>query len=69
MFNTNTKYLAIAALLLMSFDVNDSNFESYTQKIPGTDVTFQMVPIPEGTFIMGSENSSNTDDFWNGKRR
>ena len=59
MFKTNTKYTVIGALMLMSFDVNDSNFESYTQKIPGTEVAFQMTPIPEGTFMMGSENSAD----------
>ncbi len=26
----------------------------YTQTIPGTNVTFEMVPIPGGTFLMGS---------------
>ena len=26
----------------------------YTAKIPGTDVTFQMVPVPGGEFLMGS---------------
>ena len=59
MFKKNPKYLVIGTLMLMSFDVNDSNFESYTQKIPGTEVTFQMTPIPEGTFLMGSDRSDD----------
>ena len=29
----------------------------YTATIPGTDVTFEMVPIPGGTFVMGSQES------------
>lgn len=29
----------------------------YTERIPGTDVTFEMVPIPGGTFLMGSPES------------
>ena len=29
----------------------------YTQRIPGTDVTFDMVPIPGGKFLMGSPPS------------
>ncbi len=29
----------------------------YTDTIPGTDVTFEMVPIPGGTFTMGSPES------------
>ena len=26
----------------------------YVAKIPGTDITFEMIPIPAGTFLMGS---------------
>ena len=26
----------------------------YQEKIPGTDITFEMIPIPAGTFLMGS---------------
>ena len=29
-------------------------FAAYTEKIPGSDVTFDLVPIPGGTFTMGS---------------
>ncbi|MGS2761756.1 formylglycine-generating enzyme family protein [Sinomicrobium sp. M5D2P9] len=29
-------------------------FDPYTQEIPGTSVSFDMAPIPEGTFKMGS---------------
>lgn len=29
----------------------------YTETIPGTNVTFQMVPIPRGTFTMGSPST------------
>lgn len=31
-----------------------SAFESYTETIPGTAVSFRMMAIPEGTFMMGS---------------
>jgi len=36
----------------------------YTAKIPGTDVTFEMLPIPGGTFTMGSPDSerNRSDD-------
>ncbi len=57
-----------------------SAMKPYTEKIPGTDVKFDMVPIPGGTFNMGSpENQSgrNSDEgpqhkvkiepFWMGK--
>ncbi len=66
--------LVIAAL--MSFIEAKKAFEPYTQQIPGTPVTFEMTPIPEGTFQMGNENSSfpeqtpahevSLDAFWMG---
>lgn len=38
-----------------SADVKD--FADYTERIPGTDVQFDMVAIPGGTFLMGSPES------------
>jgi formylglycine-generating enzyme required for sulfatase activity/nitrate/TMAO reductase-like tetraheme cytochrome c subunit len=32
-------------------------FENFTEKIPGTSVSFEMVAIPEGTFKMGSPDN------------
>lgn len=55
------KYLAAAAFISLSFQVEDSIFEAYTQKIPGTQVTFDMTPIPAGTFQMGSNMSTEND--------
>jgi formylglycine-generating enzyme required for sulfatase activity len=31
-----------------------AGFEKYTETIPNTKITFEMVPIPGGTFVMGS---------------
>ena len=31
-----------------------ATMKAYTQVIPGTDIKFEMVPIPEGTFEMGA---------------
>ena len=31
---------------------------AYTETIPNTKVTFDMVPIPTGTFTMGSESEA-----------
>jgi formylglycine-generating enzyme required for sulfatase activity len=31
-----------------------ADFKPYTEKVPGTSLTFDMVPIPAGTFMMGS---------------
>lgn len=58
----------------------DVEFKPYTEKISGTDVSFDMVPIPGGTFKMGSpedETGRNADEgpvhkvtispFWMGK--
>ena len=30
---------------------------AYKESIPGTDVSFEMVPIPAGSFLMGSPES------------
>lgn len=37
-----------------SVDSSHGYLIAYTAKIPGTDVTFEMVPIPGGTFLLGS---------------
>lgn len=52
----------------------------YTEKIPGTEITFEMIPVPGGEFLMGSpaNEADRTDDegpqvrvkvepFWMGK--
>jgi formylglycine-generating enzyme len=56
------KYFVSAGLILMSFQPGKSVFEAYTQKIPGTQVTFNMTPIPAGTYQMGSGSSKNGDE-------
>ena len=56
------KYLAASGLILMSFQLNERGvFEAYTQKIPGTEVTFDLTPIPAGSFQMGSNDSKFPD--------
>ncbi|HEX6986076.1 MAG TPA: formylglycine-generating enzyme family protein, partial [Planctomycetaceae bacterium] len=57
-----------------------AEFKPYTQEIPGTDVSFDLVPIPGGEFVMGSpeeEEGRKPDEgpqhkvkiapFWMGK--
>jgi len=56
------KYLVAAGFILMSFQLENSLFEAYTQKIPGTQVVFDMTPIPVGIFEMGSGASNNADE-------
>jgi len=56
------KYLVAIGLILMSFQLDQSAvFDPYTQKIPGTPVTFDMVPIVAGTFLMGSNDQNFPD--------
>ena len=40
-----------------SADASSQKMEAFEQKIPGTDAKFKMVPIPGGTFTMGSPDS------------
>lgn len=61
------KFLTVVCMLmvfLQSFvletrkkDTLDKKFEAYTDKIPGTEITFDMVPIAGGQFLMGSPES------------
>jgi formylglycine-generating enzyme len=37
-----------------SVKVDDGYMVPYVEKIPGTDVTFEMIPVPGGEFLMGS---------------
>ena len=43
--------------------VSSQSFAAYSQTIPGTTIAFDMVPIPGGTFLMGSpEGEANHQD-------
>ncbi|MGN6355266.1 MAG: formylglycine-generating enzyme family protein [Parafilimonas sp.] len=45
--------------------VNDTSFVPYEQTIPGTNVSFKMMPVTGGSFVMGSkagEKGRNTDE-------
>jgi formylglycine-generating enzyme required for sulfatase activity len=41
---------------LMAQSSSDTAFKMYDQKITGTSVTFKMVPVPAGSFLMGSSS-------------
>ncbi|WP_268033269.1 formylglycine-generating enzyme family protein [Algoriphagus sp. PAP.12] len=69
------KFTLICSLWLFGPSQGEGVFEPYSQKIPGSQVTFDMTPIPGGTFKMGSENgdsdekpshSVKIDPFWMG---
>ena len=46
-----------AALWLVAWSAQAPSHQTYTETIPGTSVTFDMVAIPGGTFVMGSPAS------------
>jgi formylglycine-generating enzyme required for sulfatase activity len=50
------KYIIICAMLsaASTFAQQPKEFEAYTTTIPGSEVSFKMVPVPAGSFIMGS---------------
>src|ERR1700760_1437039 len=63
-----------------SVKVDDGYMVPYVEKIPGTDVTFEMIPVPGGEFLMGSRDSEadrskdegpqvriKVEPFWMGK--
>mgnify|MGYP002376991837 CR=1 FL=1 len=62
------KYVvAITLATVLSFyavaNNSDTAFKKYDQLVPGSKVTFTMVPVPEGTFLMGSPASdANKED-------
>lgn len=56
-------FTCLIGLVTMAQPAVDSlKFEPYTQNIPGTTVSFEMTPIPEGKFLMGSpENETGRE--------
>ncbi|MCH7408473.1 formylglycine-generating enzyme family protein [Belliella sp. DSM 111904] len=44
----------LLVIALFGFRLQIEPFEPYDQKIPNTDLSFSMVPIPAGAFIMGT---------------
>ncbi|MGX1929331.1 formylglycine-generating enzyme family protein [Flagellimonas sp. 2504JD4-2] len=52
----NVLMLLIACIFAVSVNSQKKSFGAYKQKIPGTDLTISMKPIPAGSFSMGSPN-------------
>jgi formylglycine-generating enzyme required for sulfatase activity len=88
--NRGSRLLQVAGLLagcclfaqigMLRAEDKPAKIEAYTQTIPGTDIKFEMVPIPGGEFVMGSPDKepNRKDDegpqhkvriepFWMGK--
>jgi Uncharacterized conserved protein len=55
-------WVFIILLFLTLGEKDYSEFNAYDQSIEGTDLYFSMVPIPAGSFIMGSDNSDFLDE-------
>ncbi|WP_091653239.1 formylglycine-generating enzyme family protein [Algoriphagus ornithinivorans] len=62
LFRYRILLLFIVALFTAWILKNRVLFEAYTQVIPGTQVKFTMVPIPGGSFLMGSANKKYSDE-------
>ena len=73
----NKGFTALCIAVFMSQTVfGQSSNEAYTQSINDTKLSFDLVPIPGGEFIMGSEGKQEdespahrviVDPFWMGK--
>ncbi len=69
----------ITMLCLLLFGLQSQaqeKFNAYSQKIEGTSVSYEMQPVPGGSFLMGSKNGNadeqplhkvKLDPFWMGK--
>jgi sulfatase modifying factor 1 len=55
--NTNFGVTESASTTLFTEATKIDKFENFTEKIPGTSVSFAMVAIPAGTFKMGSPDN------------
>jgi formylglycine-generating enzyme required for sulfatase activity len=53
---------ALALVRLQAQSSTDTLFKKYEQIIPGSSVKFSMVPIPAGSFVMGSAAKDNLKD-------
>ena len=49
--------LSPASTLTPTNGANPTTAAKFVQRIPGSDVTFEMTPIPAGTFKMGSPDA------------
>ena len=72
--------IAFLFTTMLSAQENNPGFKPYTQNIPGTAVSFNLVPIPGGVFTMGSKTNEagrdadegpqttfNISPFWMGQ--
>ena len=84
--NSFNQILTVGSILLIAtqghiFKQNTTDaFEAYSETVPGTNFSYEMLPIPGGNFMMGSPDSEpnrnddegpqveiTVDPFWMGK--
>lgn len=41
-------------IVLIAYSLNAQEFKAYTEAVPGTSASFRMVPVPGGSFTIGS---------------
>ena len=56
-FTSSLEFIKSPTELADSAAASEDEMKPYTETIPGTDVTFRMVPVKGGTFKMGSPDS------------
>ncbi len=59
--------LAVSSLLVVALHMQTD--DTLTQRIPGTDVSFAMVRVPDGTFVIGSPDGEPGRDADEGPQR
>jgi formylglycine-generating enzyme required for sulfatase activity len=63
------KFLRNIILLLISLSANAQDLKPFEQTIPGSTVKFKMVPIPAGSFSIGSPESEKGRDADEGPQK
>jgi len=58
-FQSSLTFLKDAVPLADSVATTEAEMKPYTEKIPGSEQTFKMIPIKGGKFMMGSPNSED----------
>ena len=55
----NARVLAVILLTAFSSQLTAQTLKAYEQGLPGSSVKFKMVPIPAGTFVIGSPSTES----------
>ncbi|HMR85340.1 MAG TPA: SUMF1/EgtB/PvdO family nonheme iron enzyme [Niabella sp.] len=50
------------AIAFFNTQAQDNSFKKYEQSLPGSSVKFAMVPVPSGTFLLGSPASDSNKE-------